>query len=142
LQRLQKLVGPALIICALLSAYFYFQTSAPPDGPPGWEELILCSELTSIDSKKSLSLSEDFSAELTESIDGGGSKSSKGHWSLLDAEKHLYQIDIADAVGNYIVVSPPDAEGCILAQGGLNNADLRDSWFSVRIDPADYEGQP
>jgi hypothetical protein len=144
LQRLQQFVGPLIFICLVLAAYYQFQrpaASSRPEGPPGWEELILCSELTSIDSKKSLSLNSDLSAELIEPSDGGP-KTSKGHWSLLDAEKHLYQIDIADAVSNYIVVSPPDAEGCILARGGLNYADLRHSWFSVRIDPADLHDPP
>jgi hypothetical protein len=109
---------------------------------PGWDDLILCSELTSIDSKKSLSLKSDFSAEVTDSSDAGGSKSSKGHWSLLNAEKHLYRIDTPGAIGNYVVVSPPDAEGCLLAEGGINYVDLRRSWFSVQIDPADLRDHP
>src|SRR6202035_4774737 len=29
---------------------------------------------------------------------------------------------------------PPDAEGCILAYGGINHTDLRRSWFSLQID--------
>jgi hypothetical protein len=145
LQRLQQLVGPVLVICALLAAYSYLQrpsASARPEWAPGWDELILCSELTSIDSKKSLSLNSDFSAELTDSSDTSGSKSSKGHWSLLNAEKHIYRIDTPGAQGNYVVVSPPDAEGCILAYGGINNVDLRHSWFSVLISPDDQKDPP
>jgi hypothetical protein len=145
LQRLQQLVGPLLLIGLLLAVYSHFQrpsASARPEGPPGWDDLILCSELTSIDSKKSLSLNSDFSAELTDSSATSGSKSSKGHWSLLNAEKHVYRIDTPGAQGNYIVVSPPDAEGCILAHGGITNVDLLHSWFSVQIEPADPQNPP
>jgi hypothetical protein len=98
--------------------------------------------LTSIDSKKSLTLTDDYSAELTDGTNSGDAKTSKGHWSLLNAERHMYKIDVPGAVGTYAVVSPPDAEGCMLAAGGLNCVDLRRSWFSVRVDPADLVDHP
>ena len=63
---LRQIVGPALIILALVAAYSGFHTSKATPSPPGWEELVLCSFLTSIDSKKSLTLSDDHSAELTD----------------------------------------------------------------------------
>jgi hypothetical protein len=146
-ERLKQSIGPMLsfgiLLCVVLAAYSRFHTSeAAAPKAPGWEELVLCSILTSIDSKKSLTLSDDYSAELTDDTKSGDAKTSKGHWSLLNAERHMYKIDVAGAAGTYAVVSPPDAEGCMLAAGGLNYVDLRRSWFSVRVDPADLVDHP
>jgi hypothetical protein len=137
LQRLQQLVGPLLLIFLALAAYSGFQRPSPSARPEGWKDLILCSVLTSIDSKKSLLLHSNLSAKLTERGDAGKPKLSQGHWSLVDTENHTYEIDTPGAEGTYDVVSPPDAEGCILAYGGINHTDLRRSWFSLQIDPAD-----
>jgi hypothetical protein len=68
---MSRLVGLTLIGSMLVNR----SKSATWKGPPGWEELIFCSELTSIDSKKSLSLNEDFSAKLVDRTDQGKPKS-------------------------------------------------------------------
>ena len=66
----------------------------------------------------------------------------RGEWSLVDADKRLYRIDVEGSTGNYFVVSPPDAEGCLLAMGGVSYADLRRSWFSVHFDERDLVDPP
>lgn len=111
--------------------------SKPEPGPPGWDDLVLCFELTSIDSNKSLSLNEDFTARLKDSSGSGDPIWSDGHWSLVNADRHVYKVDLPGASGVYTVVSPPDSEGCLLAAGPLDRVDLRRSWFSVAPEPPD-----
>jgi hypothetical protein len=136
-----------IFIVAVAGAFSRWQTphtarKVVAKAPPGWEDLLLCSLLTSIDSKKALTLSEDMNAELTDNDANSETKVSKGQWSLVNAERHMYRIDTPGAEGTYAVVSPPDAEGCILAAGASNYVDLRRSWFSVRMDPTDLQDPP
>lgn len=146
MRRVQQLGWPTILAgLAVLAGYSYSErpsAAAHSENPSGWDELTLCSELTSIDSKKSLSLSSDLKAKLTEQSDRGRPKITEGRWTLLDAERHTYQIDIVGASGVYSVVSPPDAEGCILALGGADYTDLRRSWFSVHSDAAEPQDPP
>jgi hypothetical protein len=95
-ERLKQSIGPMLslgiLLCVVLAAYSRFHTTeAAVTKVLGWEELVLCSILTSIDSKKSLTLSDDYSAELTDDTKSGDAKTSKGHWSLLNADRHMVQ---------------------------------------------------
>jgi hypothetical protein len=131
-----------IFLIAVVSAISRWQTphttrKVAAKGPPGWEDLLLCSLLTSIDSTKALTLDEDMSAELTDNNGGSETKVSKGQWSVVNAERHMYRIDTRGAEGTYTVVSPPDAEGCVLAAGASNYVDLRRSWFSVKTDYPD-----
>ncbi len=134
----------ALLILGIGVVYLFFFRAEPklPPGPPGWDDLVLCSELTSIDSKKTLSLNEDFSARLKDSSGTGDPVWSDGRWALLNAGQRAYSIDIPGAAGNYIVVSPPDSEGCVFAAGSLNHVDLRRSWFSMPIEPPEPDRDP
>jgi hypothetical protein len=131
LKRYQRFAGPAVLVIAIGTAYYFYSNSKPsvPPGKTGWEDLNLCFELTSIDSRKTLLLDEDFSATLN---DDRGNKLAVGRWSLTNAEQHIYRIDTPGAAGAYVLVSPPDSEGCLLAaiEGTANDANLRRSWFS------------
>lgn len=115
--------------------------SASERSPPGWADLAPCSETTSFDGKKTLLLSMNLSARVTD-------RSVKpilvtrGEWSLVDADKHVYRIDVEGSIGNYSLVAPPDAEGCMLAMGIVSYADLRHSWFSVHLDEGDLVDPP
>ncbi len=139
----QRLIGPALIGSMQVGGYFLIQRSeaATAKSPPGWDELSPCSELTSIDSTKSLSLNRDFSTRLVDRSSSGKPERTVGTWSLINAERHVYRIDMPETVGVYVVVSPADAEGCIFAAGGdIGHVNLSLSWFSVN--PADYLDRP
>ncbi len=134
---------PLGLAVAWLSSHFQ-QTpavSAPKRSAPGWGTLIACSEATSFDSKRSLSLLSDGRARLT---DRSAEKIQvvRGEWSVVDDDRHLYRIDVEGSVGNYFVVSPPDAEGCLLSFGSVDHADLRRSWFSIQIDENDLRDPP
>lgn len=125
-----------IVIIAIVGAvYFLWSRSKPsPPEPAGWNDLVLCSVQTSIDSKKTLLLDTDFSAIVT---DRKGNKLGEGKWSLADAQNHIFKIDAPGATGLYIVVSPPDSEGCLLGAivRDFNQVDLHRSWFSEIPDP-------
>jgi hypothetical protein len=40
---------------------------------------------------------------------------------------------------DYILISPENAEGCMLIKGSPDSANLRESWFSVEIDSTNDE---
>lgn len=148
MREYRQIVGAVFtILGAWLVYYFIFRpepniTPAPSSSPVGWDDLSLCSELTSIDSKKTLSLREDFSASLKDNTGSGESVLSNGRWALIDAERHMYKIDIAGAGGIYVLVSPPDSDGCLLAAGPLNRVNLWRSWFSETPESSDQESEP
>ena len=109
------------------------RSAAPPD-KPGYEDLVPCAFLTSIDSKRSLYLSGDHTARLSDSS-GTGTNWSAGHWDLVDDDDHVYKITIDGETTTYTLVSAPEGEGCMLAAGTTTAADLEKSWFSVLTDP-------
>ena len=43
---------------------------------------------------------------------------------------------------DYILISPENAEGCMLIKGSLDSANLRESWFSVEIDSTNDKDRP
>jgi hypothetical protein len=134
----EKIAQMAIVALAVGAGYYFFfiradQAGAP--GPPGWDDLILCSKLTSLDSKKTLSLNEDFSVRIDDSSAGGELVRSEGRWTLLDPLRHEYSIEIAGSTQNYIAVSPPHSDGCLLAAGSLDKVDLQKSWFTTPSDP-------
>ncbi len=136
MKRYRDYVAWGLLLLGIGVVYIFFihDKPEPSPGPPGWEDLILCSDLTSIDSKKTLSLHKNFSARLKDGSGIGDPVWSEGRWALLNAEQHAYSIEIPGAAGHYIVVSPPDSDGCVLAAGTLNQVDLGKSWFSMPIE--------
>ena len=142
----QQAKPAAIVILAalLLWSLSHFRprsVAASRDYPPGWDALADCSETTSFDSKKGLSLRYDSSAKLVDRTDGKA-QVERGRWSLVDEEKHLYRVDVEGVVGNYWLLSPPDADGCMLAFGDVAAADLRHSWFSVHLEGDLPDRQP
>jgi hypothetical protein len=109
---------------------------------PGWDDLILCSELSSLDSLKELSLSEDHQAQFYDKSAADPKRSKvTGSWSFDQASKR-YSVKLNGAATDYILVSPENAEGCMLIKGSLDSANLRESWFSVEIDQTNGEDRP
>lgn len=129
-----------LIALCLIAAQPLCQVKAEPSSKlksvPGWEDISDCSEFTSIDSKKSLSLSPDGSASLVDTDEAGKTKSYGGSWSLIDPAQRGYLVNVPGMISRYILVSPPDGS-CLMVSGSVERADLRLSWFSVRVGPED-----
>jgi hypothetical protein len=135
--RAREIGWLALAILGLAGAYTHFEVKKI--APAGWDELLGCSETVSFDGKKHLSLDEDSNAEISDDSTAARPVI-RGRWLLIDPEKHVYRLDVSDgAAGEFIVVSPDDAEGCLLASGPLNAVDIRRSWFSW--DPHDVDTQ-
>jgi hypothetical protein len=103
-------------------------------GPPGFEELVPCAFLTSIDSTKSLYLSGHHEARLSVTMDNGTNWAT-GTWALVDDDDHTYTVSIDGVDTTYTLVSAPEGEGCMLVAGDLAAADLTKSWFSSLQDP-------
>ncbi len=101
---------------------------------PGFEDLVPCAFLTSIDSTKSLYLSGDHVAR-TSDKSGGATNWASGTWDLLNDDRHLYKITIDGEATTYTLVSAPEGEGCMLVAGSTTAADLSKSWFSALTDP-------
>ena len=101
---------------------------------PGFEELVPCAFLTSLDSKSSLYLSGHRDARISKTTDAGTTWAS-GTWTLLADDSHLYRIDIDGVSTTYTLISAPEGEGCMLVPGDVGSADLRKSWFSALTDP-------
>jgi hypothetical protein len=51
-------------------------------------------------------------------------------------------VTLNGATADYILVSPENAEGCMLIKGSPDSANLRESWFSVEIDSTNDEDRP
>jgi hypothetical protein len=103
--------------------------------PTGWLDLLSCTETRSFDGTKWLSLSEDKSAELheslrTESHGKAAQRLSRGGWTYDPATKR-YAITIDGATTSYLLLNEEDIPGCMLVQGTLSEANLLQSWFAT-----------
>jgi hypothetical protein len=80
-----------------VAAYLiFFRDGAPKSTPnhttaPGWNDLIACSETSSLDGTKSLSLGEDGTATLREEGADGKDRGTTGKWSF-DATSKRYAV--------------------------------------------------
>ena len=143
---MQKVIGPIALV-GVVGGIFYYIHSLPfisplNDGPPaspGWDELNDCTDVSSIDDKKSLTLSRDGTARLGDSSGQDHMVWHDGNWSLDDASIHTYTVNVIGAEGTYTPVSPINGQGCILAWGSDSEANLRLSWYSV---PQDNTPEP
>jgi hypothetical protein len=113
----------------------YGDRKAVPDTPtpaiPGWSELIACAYTTSFDGTKTLELSDDGKATLDESAKSAHGKSDRtdGSWSF-DGSSNRYSLTIDNKTTPYTLLSIEPAGTCMLVKGGLDAADLHQSWFS------------
>jgi hypothetical protein len=136
------------VLCAcsgLAFAYWVF-VHGPEKVPtvPGWDDLISCSDSTSLDGTRRLSVSENSHATLYEAR--GPSDRRKGHetisregtWSFDEISKR-YLVVLNGETTAYLLVSPESGGMCMLIAGEVQSADLRQSWFSS---PADDNHEP
>jgi hypothetical protein len=96
---------------------------------PGWEDLASCVDLTSLDGKKDLTLSEK-AAEIWDRTEGADDKGRtiKGTWNYEGAKR--YALSIHGETTVYTLLSIAEGTACILINGDVRAADLTASWFS------------
>jgi hypothetical protein len=110
---------------------------------PGWDDLILCSNVTSLDETKTLDLDEDHRAVLNGTPALNAPQNApppkvEGTWSF-DPTSKQYSITIGGVTNVYSLVNPLSIETCMLIKGSIGAADMRDSWFATRDDPSEGE---
>jgi hypothetical protein len=140
--------NPVKAFCACTGvAFVYWMFLHRPERPPsapGWDDLISCSEATSLDGTRRLSVSENSHAILYEahgpSDRGERSEtiSREGTWSFDETSKR-YVVVLSGETTTYLLVSPGNGGMCMLIAGEMQSADLRQSWFSS---PADENHEP
>jgi hypothetical protein len=62
-----------------------------------------------------------------------GAKSTSGTWEVSGQRDH-YLIKFGDHETSFERIAPPGADMCILAAGSAYAANLRLSWFAIRLD--------
>jgi hypothetical protein len=105
------------------------RTDKPLNEAPtlGWSELVLCSDLMSLDGIQQMTLSENHVVRFR---DERGSKFSKtGLWSYDELSKR-YSVTLLDQTSIYSIVAPRGTDTCMLIKGDLEAADRGGSWFS------------
>jgi hypothetical protein len=126
----------------------------PPPGPkgtegfapapiPGWDDLILCRDLVSLERSKALSLRKDHSviSEDLGPVESNGTNNRvtiKGTWSY-DGNSKEYTLTLGGMTAIYTVVQPKDSSVCLFIKGKLEAADLHESWVSADSDYAPEE---
>jgi hypothetical protein len=107
-------------------------TIATHPSPPGWDDLVPCSDTVSFDGTKNLALLDDRRAILrAEKGNDGKDQIVEGLWSF-DENSKRYAVTLDGMTTTYSIASLPSASAgiCMLIVGDLTAADLRASWFS------------
>jgi hypothetical protein len=132
---LRILVGALLIGATVLWIAFRRTDQPLNEGLTlGWNELVSCSDLTSLDGTQRMTLSENHVVSLR---DERGPKFSKSGLWLYDEPSKRYSVTLLDQTSIYSIVAPRGTDTCMLIKGDLEAADLRGSWFSSSAD--DYD---
>jgi hypothetical protein len=136
------------VLCACSGiAFVYWVFVHRPEIVPtalGWGDLISCSDSTSLDGTRRLSVSENSHAILYEAHGpsdrrrGNETISKEGTWSFDEISKR-YLLVLNGETTTYLLVSPEGGGMCMLIAGDVQSADLRQSWFSS---PADDNHEP
>jgi hypothetical protein len=136
------------VLCACSGiAFVYWVFLHRPEIVPtalGWDGLISCSDSTSLDGTRRLSVSENSHAILYEAHRpsdrrrGNETISKEGTWSFDEISKR-YLVVLNGETTTYLLVSPESGGMCMLIAGDVQSADLRQSWFSS---PADDNHEP
>jgi hypothetical protein len=108
------------------------RSRSPKPLAAGWDDLVFCLDLVSFDGKARLTLADDGVATLEEKT-GDNAKTTSGSWAFSGRPNH-YSITFGDTATSFERIAPPDADMCILAAGTSYAANLRQSWFAVRLE--------
>jgi hypothetical protein len=134
------------IVIGIVTYAIFFRSRPPIETtvlPPGWSELGQCTDTTSLDGRKSLSLSDNQVAELTERHDGERPKNSvtQGKWAF-DERSKSYTVNFNDEATTYFLLSKDNLATCVLVKGTIDAAQLNESWFSTIDDGSSDDAPP
>jgi len=110
----------------------------------GWDDLISCSDSTSLDGTRRLSVSGNSNATLYEARGPSDRRrdneaiSKEGTWSFDEISKR-YLVVLNGETTTYLLVIPEGGGMCMLIAGDIQSADLRQSYFSS---PGDENHEP
>jgi hypothetical protein len=143
-----KLSNTIKVLCTCSGvALIYWAFVHRPEIVPtalGWDDLISCSDSTSLDGTRRLSVSENNNAILYEARGPSDRRrdnetiSKEGTWSFDEISKK-YLIVLNGETTTYLLVIPEGGGMCMLIAGDVQSADLRQSYFSS---PADENHEP
>jgi hypothetical protein len=135
-----------LLTFAGVSAVVWMVAHKPAGTTPtpvlGWDGLLPCSYVASLDGAKELMLYENHSVRLYDErnpkdrTERDQNNTIDGEWSFDEALKQ-YAITLNGVTTVYSVVQPENSNTCLLVKGGLNSANLRESWFSLNLEDLD-----
>ena len=128
-------------------AFVYWTFVHRPEMVPtalGWDDLISCSDSTSLDGTRRLSVSGNSNATLYEARGPSDRSrdneaiSKEGTWSFDEISKR-YLVVLNGETTTYLLVIPEGGGMCMLIAGDIQSADLRQSYFSS---PGDENHEP
>jgi hypothetical protein len=123
--------------------FFHERNSVEAPVSPGWEGLIPCSYMASLDGKKELLLFKNHFARVYETTSAHKEPMQmlEGTWSF-DEGAQLYSVTLDGVTTKYAIIRPQAANFCMLINGNLETANLSGSWFSSDVDPGDFDYGP
>lgn len=136
LKWIAELALPVTLLAFLAAGAYYFHGSPAANLPTaikGWDELVSCSLLTSLDGKRTLNLNDDGQGKL-EDHNANKTVEQIVKWSLINPDLHNFRISFAGSSGVYKLVSSSDNKICLLISGSETAANLDTSWFSTSVD--------
>lgn len=130
----------------IVGAYFLFAgekkgtSLAPPPAVAGWDEIDECTPFTSFDGSQTLDFEASRKVSLANELDDTKKSEHKidGTWSF-NEEKKRYTIFLGEAASDYTLIKPNNSTLCILASGDIGSVNMRESWFALIEDFANYE---
>jgi hypothetical protein len=94
---------------------------------PGWDDLLYCADVASLDGTKRVTFSENHSLYFHD--DNSADDRRNDTWSF-DEKLKRYTVTLKGQDTIYSLISPKDANTCMLIKGDIEAADLRGSWFA------------
>jgi hypothetical protein len=116
-------------------AFQHVRTQTTPPLIPGWEDLLSCYDVASLDGTTRITFSEDHSIHF---YGDNSANSASDTWSF-DTETKHYVITLKGQSTTYSRIVPAGANICMLVKGSIDAADLRGSWFAFSPDNDDYQ---
>jgi hypothetical protein len=124
-----------IVLCTIAYGVFLHakRPNEQPAFPAGWIDLAACSDAISLDGTRQLALSEDQTAEMTETTsqtEGKNERKTRGKWSYDETAKK-YGITFNDETTSYSLLSKDHIATCILVKGDFGSGNLLESWFAT-----------
>jgi hypothetical protein len=104
----------------------------------GWDDLVPCSLVRSFDGGKVLRFEDDGRVSMWEVLANAKPKTDRdGNWSF-DEFARRYVVSFDKDVKSYNLQSFDDGKYCLLVNGDMQSANLKESWFSFSEDDDPY----